>query len=177
MDKKLPRRFFWHAATSNGGTLSLDVNVKEAKNASEKTRAIASSLKQAVKSMQEQGYIPSHARLMSSRDIADEYGKTRQYWEKLLNEGKILYKETSAGRITTDLWVAGYLGKREEVDRYIKNVQTILKRITETKERHGAVLCPICEKTRFEFNVNMNGNVNGICRSCSFHVHTMSDQV
>ena len=107
MDKKLPRRFFWHAVTSNGGTLSLDVNVKEAKNASEKMRAIASSLKQAVKSMEEQGYIPSRARLMSSRDIADEYGKTRQYWEKLLNEGKILYKETSAGRITTDLWVAG----------------------------------------------------------------------
>ena len=173
---KMPRRFYWHAVTSNGGTLSLEVNVKEAKNQSEKLNAIASSLKQAVRSMEEKGYIPHTARLMSSRDIADEYGKSRQYWEKLLNEGKILYKETSAGRITTDLWVEGYLGNKEDVDKYVKDVRTVLQRIGETKRKNGAVLCPLCEKTRFEFNVNMNGNINGICRACGFHVHTMIDK-
>lgn len=170
----MPRQFFWHARFDNGGNLSLEINVREAKSSAEKIMAIASGLKQGVESMESRGYIPYHARLMSSQDLAEEYGKTRQYWEKLLKEGKILYKETSAGRITTNLWVEGYLGNKETVDSYIKNVRDVLGQIKIAKKTHGAVTCPVCGKSRFEFFVNANNNTNGLCRACGFHVHTMN---
>ncbi|MCL4524441.1 MAG: hypothetical protein M1453_03240 [Acidobacteria bacterium] len=169
---KNPKNFYWHATASSGGNLSLEVGVEELSSKSERVGAIADALKQATKFMEEKGYIPFGARLMSSRDIAEEYGKTRQYWEKLLNEGKILYKETSAGRITTNLWVKGYLGKKAEVDKYVKDVRTVLHRIKESKRRNGSVVCPVCEEDRFEFYVNTGSNTNGICRACGFHVHT-----
>ncbi len=171
---EMPRQFFWHASVDNGGNLSLEVNIREAKNEAEKVMAIASGLKQGVKFMEERGYIPYRAKLMSSSDLADEYGKTRQYWEKLLNEGKILYKETSAGRITTDLWVEGYLGNKKKVDGYIKNVRMVLGRIRELGKHNGTVICPLCRENRFEFFVNLNGNTNGICRVCGFRIHTMN---
>lgn len=170
--KQSPRRFYWRATASSGGTLSLDVGVQELRSKSERIGALADALKDATKFMEERGYIPFQARLMSSRDIAAEYGKTRQYWEKLLNEGKILYKETSAGRITTDLWVEGYLGNKAEVDKYVKDVKTVLQRINEARRRSGSVVCPVCEKERFEFYVNTTSSTNGLCRSCGFHVHT-----
>lgn len=171
MDKN-PKNFYWHATASSGGNLSLEVGVQELKSQGDRVRAIADALRQATKFMKQKGYIPFDARLMSSRDIAEEHGKTRQYWEKLLSEGKILYKETSAGRITTDLWVRGYLGNKAEVDKYVKDVKTVLQRISESRRRNGTVVCPICEEGRFEFYVNVGSNTNGICRSCGFHVHT-----
>lgn len=158
--------------TSSGGTLSLEVNINEVKGQEEKIKAIAEGIKESAKFMEEHGYIPYKARLMSSRDLADQYGKTRQYWEKLLNEGKILYKETSAGRITTNLWVEGYLGDPEKVNGYVKNVRTVLGYIKDLGKKSGSVLCPVCGENRFEFFVNVNSNTNGVCRACSFHVHT-----
>lgn len=169
---EMPRKFYWHVMASSGGTLSLEVNVKEAKTRDEKIRAIAEGLKQSTKFMEEHGYIPYKARLMSSSDLADTYGKTRQYWEKLLNEGKILYKETSAGRITTNLWVEGYLNDPEKINGYVKNVRAVLGYIKDSGRKNGSVLCPVCSETRFEFYVNVNSNTNGICRACGFHVHT-----
>lgn len=167
-----PKKFYWHANASSGGTLSLDVSFDDGFSKKEKEGALAAGLQEAYKFMEEQGYIPFDARLMSTRDIAEEHGKSRQYWDKLLSEGKILYKETSAGRITTDLWVAGYLGKKEEVDQYVKDMRAILKLINESGRKNGSVTCSVCSEPRFEFNVNMNGNTNGICRSCGFYVHT-----
>jgi hypothetical protein len=172
--KKNLKGFYWHAIASSGGTLSLDVGVQQLKSKSERISALADALKQATKCMEERGYIPFEARLMSSRDIAEEYGKTRQYWEKLLSEGKILYKETSAGRITTNLWVKGYLGNKAEVDKYVKRVRALLQRINESGRKSGSVVCSVCEKGRFEFYVNTNSSTNGICRACGFHVHTNS---
>ena len=170
--EEMPRKFYWHAMTSSGGTLSLEVNIKEAKEREEKIKVIAEGIKESTKFMEEHGYIPHKARLMSSRDLANAYGKTRQYWEKLLNEGKILYKETSAGRITTNLWVEGYLGDPEKVNKYIKDVRIVLGYIKDLDKRSGSVLCPVCGENRFEFHVNVNSNTNGICRVCGFHVHT-----
>lgn len=166
------KQFYWHANTSSGGTLSLDVNFDWTASRKEKEYALADAVRQCVQHMEKEGFIPGNARLMSSRDIAEEYGKSRQYWEKLLNEGRILYKETSAGRITTNLWVSGYLGNKEEVDGYVKNVRTVLDRIRELGKRNGSVECPVCKASRFEFYANGNGNTNGLCRSCGFHVHT-----
>lgn len=150
----------------------MEVRVQELISKGERMRALADALKEATKFMEEKGYIPGEARLMSSRDIAEEYGKTRQYWEKLLSEGKILYKETSAGRITTNLWVSGYLGNKEGVDKYVKAVRVVLERINDSRRRSGSVLCPLCESQRFEFYVNIGSSTNGICRKCGFHVHT-----
>ncbi|OGN14379.1 MAG: hypothetical protein A3G02_02185 [Candidatus Yanofskybacteria bacterium RIFCSPLOWO2_12_FULL_44_13b] len=166
------RKFYWHANTSSGGTLSLGVDLTGKFSKSEKERIIADAIRACYESMEQSGYIPFNAQVMSSRDIADKYGKSRQYWEKLLNEGKILYKETSAGRITTDLWIQGYLDNKPEVDGYVKNVREVIRRVEAHERKWGSVQCPVCQESRFEFAVNGDTNMNGICRACGFHVHT-----
>jgi hypothetical protein len=111
------------------------------------------------------------ARFMSSSDVAEEYGHTRQYWEKLINEGKIPYKETSAGRITTDLWVKGYLNNREKVDEYVRNTNKIIKEIIAGKKSNGKIRCPQCGSAEFDYFINAD-RVNGICRAgCGFRIN------
>jgi murein tripeptide amidase MpaA len=166
------RKFYWHANTSSGGTLSLGLNLTGEFSKEEKESALAEGIRACVEHMEAQGFIPHNALLMSSGDIAREYGKTRQYWEKLLNEGKIHYKETSAGRITTNLWVKGYLDNREKVNKYVRDVNTVLDTISATKRTNGRVLCPVCREEKFEFGTNREDYTNGICRACGFYVHT-----
>lgn len=173
------RKFYWHANTSSGGTLSLGMTFEGDYSKGEKEKALADAIRHCHQTMENSGFIPYHARLMSPRDISEQYGKTRQYWEKLLNEGKILYKETAAGRITTDLWVQGYLGNKEKVDQYVRNVKTVLRSIEALESRSRSwqkVVCPVCSQETFSFAVNMGGNTNGICRNsnCGFHIHTVS---
>ncbi len=171
------QKFYWHAGMSSGGTLSLTGSFQGEFSKEQKERELAKAIEQCQEYMENNGYIPYTSQLMSSRDIAQKYGKTRQYWEKLLGEGKILYKETSAGRITTDLWVQGYLDKPEEVNKYVKNVKTILRTINglDQKERWWQKIdCPACGQHTFDFAVNSNGNTNGVCRNmpCGFHINT-----
>lgn len=166
------RKFYWHANTSSGGTLSLGLDLTGEFSKEEKESALAEGIRACVEHMESQGYIPHNATLMSSGDVAREYGKTRQYWEKLLNEGKIHYKETSAGRITTNLWVQGYLNNKEQVNKYVRDVRDVLDTIEATKRTGGRVVCPVCGKENFEFHVNGDTNINGLCRACGFHVHT-----
>jgi len=170
-----PKKFYWHANTSSGGTLSLGLDIEGELSKNDKERILADAISKCYQHMEGRGFIPFNAQLMSSRDIAEKHGKTRQYWEKLLNEGKILYKETSAGRITTDLWVQGYLGNKEQVDKYVKNVRSVLKTISKSGNKQGwwqKIDCPVCGQNTFEFAINIGGNINGICRNCSFHIHT-----
>ncbi|MBP7058340.1 hypothetical protein KBB06_03320 [Candidatus Gracilibacteria bacterium] len=170
---ELPKKFYWQATTTSGGNLSLDVSFEGALSKSEKETSLAGAISQCQKFMENKGYIPLNAKLLSSRDIASEFGSTRQYWEKLLNEGKILYKETSAGRITTDLWVQGYMGNKEEVDKYVKNCRKALQVIREHGKKHAIIACPICGEQTFSFHVNEGGNTNGLCRSCNFYLTTI----
>ncbi len=170
MDNK-PIKFYWSANTSSGGTLSLSLGYEGELTKKQKEKLLAHGLKEAHAHMEQNGYIPFNARLLSSSDIAQEYGNTRQYWEKLLNEGKILYKETSAGRITTDLWVKGYLGNRDEVNKYVRDVRTLLEAVNVSEKKNGKILCPLCDEEKFEYHLNY-ANMNGICRNCGFYVHT-----
>lgn len=165
-------KFYWHSNTSSGGTLSISLAFEGMPSQKMKERLLAHAISECHEKMEANGYIPFGAQMLSSRDIADKYGKSRQYWEKLLNEGKIRYKETSAGRITTDLWVTGYIKNKEEVDKYVKDVNAVLELIDESGRKNGAVACPACGEARFEFHVNVNDNTNGICRACGFYVHT-----
>jgi len=172
MDKK-PRKFYWHANVSSGGTLSLMIDLDGEFSKEEKVDTLAESLKNCYEFMKERGYIPYNAQLLSSGDIAEQYGKSRQYWEKLLNEGKILYKETSAGRITTDLWIRGYLDNKDEVNKYVKNVREVIHTIENLKEKtFRPITCPVCNTERFRYSVNKGRNINGICDECGFHIHT-----
>ncbi|MFZ1074986.1 MAG: hypothetical protein WAN50_01290 [Minisyncoccia bacterium] len=165
------RQVYWHAGASSGGTLSLGIDMTGQFTKEEKEQEIAHGIAKCYEQMEKDGFIPFRARTMSSRDIAREYGKSRQYWEKLLNEGKIRYKETSAGKISTDLWVMGYVNDKENVDRYVRDVKTVLTTIDESGRKYGSVTCPICGVERFEFHVNP-AQINGLCRACGFHVHT-----
>ena len=171
---QMAKKFYWHANMSSGGTLSLDINCEGSLSKNEKEKALAGTLSQCYKFMSDKGYIPFDAKLLSSRDIAEKYGHTRQYWEKLLNEGKIHYKETSAGRITTDLWVNGYLGEKEKVDGYVRNVKKMMKFIYEAKNRYDNLICAQCGNKSFHFNMNIGGNLNGLCRDCNFYIYTIN---
>ncbi|MBI2638661.1 hypothetical protein HYW83_03670 [Candidatus Peregrinibacteria bacterium] len=169
-----PSKFYWHANASSGGTLSLSLKLEGEFSKNDRETAIASTLVQCYKFMKNKGYISFDAKLLSSRDIAEQFGRSRQYWEKLLSEGKILYKETSAGRITTNLWVNGYLGNKEKVNEYVRNAKKMLNIIHESKKRSGNITCAQCGEDNFQYHININGNAsntNGICRSCNFHIH------
>lgn len=166
-------KFSWHANTNSGGNLSLSldfINQSEPLNKPDKNNILAEVIAQAYKHMKQRGYIKYDAKLLSSRDMALEYGKSRQYWEKLLNEGKIPYKETSAGRITTELWVNGYLGNKNKVNMYVRNLKKGLNSIKTANKIQGVIQCPVCEENNLEFYVNRNGNTSGLCRHCNFHV-------
>jgi len=171
-DKK-SKEFHWHASVSSGGTLDLSLYFPNKEITKEdKERALASALVQAKKFMLGKGYLLPDTRFMSSSNVAREYGHTRQYWEKLLKEGKIPYKETAAGRITTDLWVKGYLNNKEKVDEYVRNRNKVISKIQKETRKIGTVECPHCKEERFEYAVNVN-SINGICRaSCGFRIHT-----
>ena len=108
---------------------------------------------------------------MSPSDVAKEYGHTRQYWEKLIKEGKIFYKETAAGSITTDLWVNGYLNNKERVDEYVRFKNKVVASIAANDKKWGKTKCPQCGKMEFDFAVNVN-NINGVCRAgCGFRIN------
>ncbi|MCW1930108.1 MAG: hypothetical protein KIH62_002210 [Candidatus Kerfeldbacteria bacterium] len=174
--KDLIDKFYWQVNTSSGGTLSIRLTLEEDLSRAKKESALAQALSDCVKQMDKNGYIPAKARALSSRDIAHRFGYTRQYWEKLLNQGKIPYHETSAGKITTDLWVRGYLDDKENVDQYVRNVRKVLQFIKTKGKKSGVVSCPDCLEERFEFYVNFDTNVNGICRACNFQINTITDQ-
>jgi hypothetical protein len=171
--KKPKYDYSWHSNVSSEGTLSLDLHFPDKGVTKEqKETALAESLRQNRAEMLRMGYLPPDSRWMSSRDIAEEYGHTRQYWEKLINEGKIPYKETAAGRITTDLWVQGYLDNKEKVDEYVRNRNKIVSTILSQKSKMGKARCPKCGEEEFTYAVNTH-SMNGICRAqCGFRVHT-----
>ena len=79
------RKIYWHANTSSGGTLSLGVDLEDRFTRNEKEKIIADAIKACYESMEELGYIPFNAKVMSSRDIAERFGKSRQYWQKQKN--------------------------------------------------------------------------------------------
>src|SRR3989344_2495174 len=137
--------YHWHSSVSSEGTLSLSLYFPN-KNVTkeQKEMALAESLRQNREAMLRKGYLPPDVRFMSPKDLSEERGHTRQYWEKLIKEGKILYRETSAGRITTDLWVQGYLDNKEKVDEYIRNRNKVVDSILSSKVKMGKIRCPKC---------------------------------
>ncbi len=173
MTKKDNYDYSWHSNISSEGTLSLDLYFPN-KNVTkeQKEMALAESLRQNRVAMLSKGYLPPDSRFMSSSDVSKRYGHTRQYWEKLLNEGKIPHKETSAGRITTDLWVQGYLNNREKVNEYIRNRNKVVSAILASKSKGGIIECPQCGESKFSYAVNAD-SANGICRArCGFRINT-----
>lgn len=169
--------YSWRAIMSNAGTLDLDVSFLNKKlSAENKKKALAGALAQSYDAMLKQGYT-SDTEFLSPRDIAKQYGNTRQYWQKLLNEGKIRYKETSAGRITTNLWVEGYLNNKEIVNEYLRNERRVLQLVKKDGHKMGVVKCPACGEPRFNYHMNANSNINGLCRNtgCGFRIHTVDE--
>jgi hypothetical protein len=176
MDKKQekdPRKYYWNIHASSEGTMGLHLHFPFKISKQDKEREIARGLAQAQEFMLTQGYLPPRSEFMSPSDASQRFGKTRQYWEKLLNEGKIPYKETSAGMITTDLWIQGYLNNKEAVDEYVRLRNQAIRDIEADGRRWGKIVCPKCKEKDFDFNVNTN-NINGLCRAgCGFRIHTV----
>jgi len=176
--KKEKPDYSTHGIMSSEGTVDLDISfLKEKPSREEKNQALAGALAQTYEAMFKEGYT-SDTEFLSPRDMAAQYGSTRQYWQKLLDEGKIHYKDTSAGRITTNLWVEGYLNNKEKVDEYLRNQRRVLKLIRDDGQQSGVVKCPACGEQRFNYNDNGSYNINGLCRntSCNFRIHTIDDE-
>lgn len=172
-DEKAKNKYYWNAHMSSGGTLNLRLHFPDGVTKDEKEQALADGIAQSHKYMLSKGYLLPRSRFMSPKDLSTQYGHSRQYWEKLLKEGKIPYKETSAGMITTDMWVEGYLNNKEAVDEYVRNCKRVLRSIHENGNRRSAVICPSCKEERFEYSLNTH-NTNGICRACGFHLNTVT---
>jgi hypothetical protein len=99
-------QFSFKGTMGTNGRLRLSLYFKEPNTpTSGMETALADVLKEMVSIMISNGQL----KFMSPSDISKEYGKTRQYWSKLIREGKIQYQQTSAGAITTNLNVSNYL--------------------------------------------------------------------
>lgn len=46
-------------------------------------------------------------------DIAKKYGKTRQWWHKLMRQGKLKYHQTAAGKITLQKYLDEYFHSKK----------------------------------------------------------------
>ncbi|PIU74940.1 MAG: hypothetical protein COS76_03430 [Candidatus Portnoybacteria bacterium CG06_land_8_20_14_3_00_39_12] len=147
------------------GTLDLALSFPNAETEEEKIGALSIGLVQSYKYMLDKGYL--------SFKNSFFYAKTQEYWQKLLEEGKIPYREISKGEIKIDLWVPGYLDK-EKVDEYVDRCKKVLNDIDKSEnKRSGTIGCPVCKEEIFHFNVNVGGNINGTCQSCGFYLYTI----
>lgn len=139
----------------------------------EQLAALAITTAQLVQIMLEKGIV----RLYSSSDLSNTYGNSRQYWEKLLSEGKLPFQQTSSGRITTNLWVEGYLDSSTR-NSYPREVLEMRRRILSNEQLHGGsrrIRCVRCNGP-FEYYYNQGNWINGIC-SCGFRLNTVGKDV
>lgn len=58
-------------------------------------------------------YMRDNIEFLSPSDISKKYGKTRQYWEKLMKLGKLWSQQTKAGKITTNKHLEEYFQTRK----------------------------------------------------------------
>ncbi|KKQ68221.1 MAG: hypothetical protein US89_C0009G0034 [Candidatus Peregrinibacteria bacterium GW2011_GWF2_38_29] len=173
--KKLDRNYHMICGNMNsGGRTSFDLLFNGDFSKDEKEKVIADHLAAITGLMLDQGYIG----FLSASDIAEKYGRSRQFWEKLLREGKILYQQTKSGKITTNLWVEAYLRKDEEIEKYVKAMKEMRKVIIKREDRqgvkYGPITCTWCGKETFEYSYNQGRNINGVCRApgCNFQIVT-----
>ena len=170
--KKDERKISMHGTMNSGGGVSFGLNFSGGMfSQEEKERALASNLAQLTNTMFEKGYI----RLMSASDIASEYGKSRQFWERLIRQGKIPYQQTSSGRITTNIWVEGYLKGKDEYALNAKKMRDIIINLEEAPEAKGSgrITCVKCGADSFQYYYNQGHHINGSCdNGCGFRVDT-----
>lgn len=139
----------------------------------------ADALTQITLVMERKGYI----RLMSPSEIEKTHGGYRQHWERLLREGRIRFIETSAGRMTIDLWIEQYIQNKEDIDRYCRMKNKVIKKVMERGERSCTLVCPKCGEQQLNcvYNIFMKpkkgevNNTNGVCRNygCTFKFHEL----
>ena len=139
----------------------------------------ADALARITLAMERKGYI----RFMSPSEIEKTYGGYRQHWERLLREGRIRFIETSAGRMTIDLWIEQYLQNKEEIDKYCRMKNKVIKEIMERKERSCILMCPKCGERQLDciYNILIKPkkgevyNTNGVCRNhgCTFKFYEL----
>ena len=173
-ETKKPITYRFHGNMSNQSTMSLEIIFNDGKDHKNlQNKALANTINKLLPIMIKKGFLSPEVRFMSPSDVAKEYGSTRQHWEKLINEGRIPSKRTSAGTITTDLWVKGYLGKKERVNEYFRNMRKAIRDIETSGQTGGTIKCPQCKESSFRFAVNQNSNQNGTCSKCDFKINTI----
>jgi len=63
-------------------------------------------MKEVIKAVHDFMFNDPKWQFMSAGDCAEKYGKSRQYYEKLMRTGKLKYQQTKAGKITTPYWLS-----------------------------------------------------------------------
>lgn len=163
----------YHGMITSSGSASLsyifsDPKIAEKLTDEEKAHVLSKVLSNLSKVMLDKGYI----RLQSVSDLSATYGKSRQYWEKLLSSGKIPYHQTAAGKITLNLWVEGYLSGEEYSDHALLARNTILEKFKEDDKSTGIITCPRCKSEKFRYYYNQGQHVTGLCQNCHFRLDT-----
>ncbi|MBN2100589.1 TFIIB-type zinc ribbon-containing protein [Candidatus Dojkabacteria bacterium] len=162
----------WGFVCSNGwASLNYYFSDKSFKKLTEieKLRILSKSLEAVSKLMLEKGYI----KFLSTSDISKLYGKSRQYWERLLKEGRLPYQQTSAGKITLNLWVEGFLeGNKNYTSKMNWARSLIIKKHKLTNKDSGFVMCPNCNRKSLGYNYNRGTHINASCTRCRFRIDT-----
>lgn len=133
--------------------------------ASQKSNALQKSQTAFLTKIIEEGSI----KFMSSLDVAQTYGNSRQYWEKLFSQGKIPYRQTAAARITTNLWVEDYLDGRGEktYPSLVLNVRRQVSANEENENSRRTIACPKCD-IELPYEVVDYEKMTLNCSSCGF---------
>jgi hypothetical protein len=163
----------YHGMITSDGSASLsyifsDPKIAEKLTDEEKVHILSKVLSNLSKVMLDKGYI----RLQSVSDLSATYGKSRQYWEKLLTSGKIPYHQTAAGKITLNLWVEGYLSGEEYPVHALLARKAIIKKFKENGKSTGIIACPRCKSETLRYHYNQGQHINGLCQNCHFHLDT-----
>lgn len=174
----------YHAVTSNAGSASFTIHLDPDKPLTHAHLCayLADTTEQVYRFMLEKNYVPKQlphdVGFKTPQDIAKEHGSTRQYWEKLFKEGKIPYRATSAGKISTHIWVNAYLKNKKEIDAYTLCLRSLRNTIEKTDRWKGHILCPHCRTPEsFSFHHNKTSHhISGFCSNieCRFSVQSAS---
>lgn len=164
--------YAFHGTISSSGNLDVIINFTDKKpiSSSMQKKVLAKVIDGAYHKMLNDGTI----RLMSATDVAKMYGNSRQFWEKLISDGKIPYYQTSSGKITTNLWIEGYIDKSSN-NTYPRENLEMRNRVVENEKKPNSkpiVPCVRCDQP-FDYNYNQGLNINGICRHCGFKLRTV----
>ena len=163
-----------HLLTCSNGSVSIEVspllqNLKQ--------QAMADGLARAAEYMENKGYISVSSELNTE--------KLSSHFASLIDDNLINFEEDRHGILNIDVSIGKYLKPIKEVKEYVKNRDSIIKKLKEASVNDLMLSkfdCPQCGENMFRGSYN-NGpwkdkdkkyNINGVCDNCDFKINELA---